>query len=392
MKKYALLLFLQIKSAFLSIPKMFATSIIFAGLVGLLGFAGTNLLYGNSGPTPMNVALVIPENGKEYSKIAFSFLYEIETVSNYCTFIEMNEEKAFADLKTGNVDAIILLPDNFVEHIMNGTNTPAQIILPKSGLTSSSPLFRELVKSGVSDLSVAQAGIYAIDDLCLKYGLKNELGNIEWRINESYLSYALNRDIYYEKQTLSSTGSMTLVQFYVRTGIVLLLMLSAISCISFLQNDPLVFSNALTRIGISSVYSQFCKSFSISVIYFLPIAIICLYFRIFNLPLLLLGIYCIFVFSQTILCFSDNTLSSVLALFILSLVMMFVSGSIIPSSFLPGAFKTLGAFMPTTYFLRLWQDVLCNTISITNILLCLLICVLCLLIQNVVAKIKSCFN
>jgi ABC-2 type transport system permease protein len=388
MKKHLFLLYLRIKAAFRRIPGMLAMSVVFGVLIAAFGIAGTLLVYHTTERQPMSVALVIPENGREYSRMVFSFLYEIDTVNDYCSFQEMDEEAAFTRLESGDVEAIILLPDNFVESIMDGTNTPAQIILPKSGMTSSSPLFRELVNAGVCDLAVAQAGIYAIDDLCLKYGLRSSLASIELKINEIYMSYALNRDIYFDRQTVSATGSLTLTWFYIRSGVVLLLFLCSISCMGLLRGDNRGLSEALKVSGISTGYSQCCKALSVALVYFIPLSVACLAFGMYNLVLLFFILFIIFIMAETLLCLSGNMTTGVLVLFMAVMVMMFASGGIIPSAFLPNTMQAVGRWMPTTVILELAGDLIGKNVNIIHVIYGIVLCVGCVMIQVVCLKLK----
>ncbi len=57
----------------------------------------------------------------------------------------------------------------------------------------------EMVRAGGSDLATAEAGIYTFDDLfngVLK--IRGLRGTHENKLNDIYLSYALNRSIYFK--------------------------------------------------------------------------------------------------------------------------------------------------------------------------------------------------
>lgn len=413
MKKY-LLLFFHIKSAFMSLPKILAATLAFSIIVGLAGFAGTKLLYNEDTIKPMDIALVLPEDSEAYTLAAFTFLGEIDTVKELCSFTEMSEEEAFAALKDGRIAAVILIPDKFIEHIMNGTNTPAEVILPKGGLTSGSPLFRELVNAGVGDLAVAQAGIYAVDDTCVRFGLRNGLADAETYLNEIYLSYSLNRNAYFQKETVLSTGSLTIVQFYFCTAMVLLIMFSSVSCIHLLKNENKSLNLAFSRKGIPPVAAVFSKTFGVSLMFFvvtLTAILCCVIISAFSpaaaqalamitgdidaaraaigIILIFAAIFNTVFIAQTILAISDNILAEITLLFLLTLVMMFVSGAFIPSTLLPEILQNLAVFMPLSWVLRLWGNILTGTFSIIIIIANVIICCICAAIQHFLIKIKS---
>ena len=63
----------------------------------------------------MDIAVVLPPDGDSYTSLAFSFLSDIETIKNVCTFKEMSKDSAYEGLRNGTIYAIILVPDNFVK-------------------------------------------------------------------------------------------------------------------------------------------------------------------------------------------------------------------------------------------------------------------------------------
>ena len=66
-------------------------------------------------------------------------------------------------------------------------------------------------------------------------------------LNEAYFSYALDRSVYFKTNTISATGSLTITEFYICSGIVLLLLLSGISCSDLLKRENSALSTSLKR-------------------------------------------------------------------------------------------------------------------------------------------------
>lgn len=386
MSKYRILLWLQIKSAFKSLPKLICATLVFAALTALVGIGGTELLKKDNNDSKLEIALVLPTDSDLYTKMAFSFISEIETVSNVCTFNEMSEEAAFKGLRDGSIYAIIQIPDKFIEHIMNGTNTPAKIILPQSDLTSESMFFRRLVNAGVDDLGAAQAGIYAVDDVCRYYRIVDGVEKSEKFLNSSYLSYALKRDTYFKTETVSSTGALTSAQFYLCTGVVLLLLLSGISCMDLLKHESSALSQALIRRRIPAFILDFFKLTGVTIVFY--IMIISAYFMvslakirfpeimylipdlhiisILCLALLLFSVFSLVIF---IFHFARTQSAGVLILFTVSALMLFVSGGFIPSALLPKLLQQISVFLPVTYYLRLCAEIITNTLTFSSFII-----------------------
>ena len=93
--------------------------------------------------------------------------------------------------------------------------------------------------------------------------------------------------------------------------------------------------------------------------------------------------------AQTILAISDNILAEITLLFLLTLVMMFVSGAFIPSALLPEILQNLAVFMPLSWVLRLWGNILTGTFNIISIIANVIICCICAIAQHFLIKIKS---
>jgi len=386
MAKYLLLLWFQIKAAFKALPKLICATLIFSALVVLIGFCGTKLLSNSKSNNKMDIAVVLPADGDSYTSLAFSFLSDIDTVKNVCTFKEMSKESAYEGLRNGTIYAIILVPDNFINHIIDGTNTPANIIFPKSGISTKSMLFRTLVNSGVTDIGAAEAGIYAVDDVCNYYKIEDGVVKSEEFLNEAYFSYALDRSVYFKTNTISATGSLTITEFYICSGIVLLLLLSGISCSDLLKRENSALSTSLKRrripvsllflfkiIGVTLVFFSLLlfayMMTALAQIRFPAISNIFVHLNFASFISLFLLIFGIFSMVLFIFQFANNQSLGVLLLFALSTLMLFISGGFIPSALLPELVQKIGVFLPTTYFIKLCGEIITNTTALATLII-----------------------
>lgn len=384
MRRYRLLLHLHIKSAFRSLPGLLAGTLAFALLVGLVGFTGMKFLQSGNEKKRMQIALVLPSDSDRYTDTALSFISEIDTVKNICTFTRMDKESAFLGLKDGSLQGVILIPDRFVEHIQNGTNTPAEIILPHEGPGSDAGLFRRIVNAGVDDIAAAQAGIYAVDDVCSYYQIQDGVAKSEAFLNAEYLSYALDRTAYFNSKPLSVEGSLSTTQFYICSGLVFLLLLCGIVCYDILKRDPAVLQNALRRKGFPLPYISFCRLTGISLVYFLillsaygmtmlssirfeAVRTVIPVLRISEIASLFLLIFGIYSFVLFIYSCSQTQSTGLILLFAVSTVMMFASGGFLPSSMLPDALRQAAVILPSTWYLKLAIQLMSGSVSLVTI-------------------------
>ena len=149
--------------------------------------------------------VVLPE-GDAVAKKALAMVSSLESVKSICDFEYMNKEECLDKLKAGKLYAVMEVPEGFVQDIMNGTNTPVKILLPK-GVGLESRIFKELTDAGASTLGASQAGIYAGDELLYLYGMADSVSGLEADLNRIYMGYSLPRMDYFKNVRVSATGT-----------------------------------------------------------------------------------------------------------------------------------------------------------------------------------------
>lgn len=171
MRRKLELLKLQIKSAFLSIPKIILGTIVTAVLVIAISTC-IGIATAQDSDMRMKVAVVYPDyddtensdsadNNKEfrYIKMAFNYVSEIDTIKNVCTFEYTDRQQAIDGLRNNYYVMAIIVPENMISDIMSGENTPVEVVCQSEGVNNTSMIFREMVRAGGSDLATAEAGI-----------------------------------------------------------------------------------------------------------------------------------------------------------------------------------------------------------------------------------------
>lgn len=392
MKRHLMLLKLQIKSAFLALPAMLAGTVVFGALMvfGALGAVEASKAKQESGEL-LKVQVVYPEpNGgiideSAYIREAFRYLEKIDTVKNVCTFEEAESEAdAVERLKKGQVAAVIVIPEKFIRGIINGDNIPVRIIFAENGITTSSSLFREMLRAAGSDLSTAQAGVYALSDV---FERGEFTGSEELKanayLNAKYMAYVIDRNAYYETVETGGRNSLNIVQFYSVTAVVLLILLGTIVCEALIKPEKRILQSNLRRVGISSAENYIYKIVGVSLLFWMIYGII--YFLcalavirypaagyvitfvpksgwILNIAKGVLGILPLVVLAFSVAglvyALAGKTVSGVIMMFLLSVVMVFASGRIMPESMLPEAVAAIGRYFPTAVMSELCGQIL----------------------------------
>ena len=217
MKKFFCLLRLQIKSAFLTLPKILAGTLLFTVILCAAAL-GAQAADKSGGESKMQVAVVLPGDNyanmrdeDKYVRNAFEYLEQMDSVKNVCEFVFVPDEvKALDDLKNEVYAAVVVIPERFISSIMSGENIPARIIFKESGVNVTSSVFQEMLRAGASDLSTAQAGIYAVDDVVRAlFNSKDALEKSNQHMNTVYMSFCLDRSIYFERISEQDRGQPT---------------------------------------------------------------------------------------------------------------------------------------------------------------------------------------
>lgn len=354
MTKYLLLLWFHIKLAIKSLPKLFGGGLIFVFFIITIAFSANELLYKEKAIGKINIAIVAPEENF-LTQTAFSILLHMDSIKETCNFQIMDKDSALKKLEEKEVYAVILIPEQFIENILNSTNTPAHIILPRdSGIESM--VFQVFADSGATILSSAQSGIYAVNDLLLSYDKKEAIPDMEEDLNSNYLIHAINRNLYFSSTLVSATGDLSVFSYYLSSGLVLLGLLCGISCYHILKKEDSSITLSLKTRGIPYIWLVLCKLISLTLIYFLIVIsglLIWGYsFTLYKVIVIFLLLLSMVAMPLIIFQVTNHGFTGIMILFLLSVSMIFISGGFIPSAFLPEELNILSRFLPTTFWIK----------------------------------------
>ena len=178
------------KIFFKSLLAAFLSSAVLLSACGLLAFTGAKMT--ESTFTPMKVGLVCLDSSPE-ARLAVQILSGQEDFQNLLDLEqEDTEEAALKKLRDGEYVGVIVLPQNFIQDIIYGKNTPGRVITD-----SASPLeemlLRELAQAGSRLLSAGQAGVYSLQDSLRDEGLSHEAWqDMTLKINMNLIAEALS--------------------------------------------------------------------------------------------------------------------------------------------------------------------------------------------------------
>lgn len=358
MLKYLVYLELELKRALKRLPHIYAGAIALFFLMGAIALLSSRTLYGDAVTGRISVGVVMPGQDLLAGKV-FDMVSSLGSVKSLCDFEYVDREDGLKQLQDGEIYALMEIPEEFVEDIMDGTNTPVRILLPSdSGLEGQ--IFRELTDAGARTLGASQAGIYAGGELCRLYGLDSSVSRLEADLNKIYLSYSLPRSDYFRHRTERATGDVDTMQFYGISACVLFLLLCAIPVSSYLLPWRPVFSRKLTVDGIGRfprILSRVLGLTLLIVAVVLPIGGIAVYKGwaaggLLSIAALLL--VCMAAASLVALCYqaAGTLMGGILLLFLAGVGQHFLAGGFLPLVFLPETVRKLASFLPSAILMN----------------------------------------
>jgi len=355
MRTFLIYLKLELKKTLKSIPFFLAGAIVLVFLAGTIAFSASKILYGERALDRIEVGVVMPEEDAMASMV-IRMISSLDSVGSLCHFTYVDAQEGRRLLKSGEAAALMELPQGFVEGIMDGSNIPVTVIFPESSGVEAA-VFRELTEAGTSILGTAQAGIYAADDYLTSRGMTAFIAQTEQELNALFLKYALSREAYFRQEKVSAAGDVGTGVFYGISACVGLLLLLGIPAAPAVRPYKPAMEDILSRMGIGRIQRTAVRTICVWVLLLLVSVVpMTAAWRAgfllagagsFGMWLLLCLSASVWILFHYELC--QNTIASILLLFATSVVMLFVSGGIVPSVFLPAAMQKAGVWMPSSF-------------------------------------------
>ncbi len=345
------------------IPQMILGAIVLAVFAGTVAFCAVSKFTDTAEALKVPVALVI-ESDTDTMQLALNIISRMESVEEHFVFQPMNEQDARVALKNGKVCAVMLLPENVLEGIMDGTNYHIPVLLSDSDVLSA-VLLQELAISGAKTLSAAQAGTYTMTELYRNAGLSSALNDAYMELDIRNLQYALVRDDLFHINQASPTGNVSLKNYYLSSGVLFYLLLSGVCYAGFYHRGSKAQIQKLSsaRIGlVTQGISQFCSILISQLTAAFPLFLFLTWWNITNhisattfwkiLFLALLLLLSSTAYLLLIMSCSKSSGMAVILIFTLSVLLMFISGCFIPIGLLPESLLRIRTFLPTTAMMQ----------------------------------------
>ena len=291
---------------------------------------------------------IVIEDENKYLNLVSGMLLDIKDYENIISMEIISKESADEKLKNEEIPCYIYIKEGFADSVIYGENNDI-VFVGNKNISLPYTISENIVKAGVAFLSSSQSGIYATAGYAYENGVSPDdiNGAITDNINIKFGLALLNYKSYFEEVTISPSGAFDLFESFVFSVIFFLLMIFSINFYS--EISGIIVIQDRLKLCNFSFWKLISVIFLCLIIIYSIIASPLFYFFGFKTIFLIINISALCVFSS--LFFKDFTSSGFFTLTI-SLVMLFISGGIIPKGLLPNVVNKISFLSVNNYFLQ----------------------------------------
>ncbi len=321
-------------------------------LPSLLGSGASQMLSQGVEFSGIRLAVTAPE-GDPIPELLEQYMVKMRDISRYCSFHAMDKETAVEALARGEVEAVLELPEDFVDGILYGTNPDVNVIV--DGERPLEALLTLWVGQSAADLlGAVQSGVYEVldaYDLAPVEGLDKD--DVVMGINLCYIDWTLNRQNIFKVQTLKATGTLPVELHYSLSLSVWLCLSLAPLFFPVYETRRLQARKRLYSLGLGSG-SSWLSDLAACTVIMLPVCLLSsvtafgsnwtglvVYSGIMALLCGLFGSLCCLLTGSAARCGG--------LAFLVPLLGLFVSGGILPPVMLPQSVRKLEVLSPVTW-------------------------------------------
>lgn len=315
---------------------------------------------------PFRIGLCV-EGSDMMSDYVKNYVQQMESTENLVEFQEMQSKEMEKALQEGDVTACIFIPGRTAQSIMDGTNIPIQVFMGAGVDNVERYLQRRLLtlltECGAVMIDVPQAETLLLYEMQVKD--PQELG---MTLDLFHFGLVMDRENWFEKETLSAFGSASLEEYYLAAGLTLILLFWGLGSGRFFGEQEKNLPLLLEGRGIPLFFQQGVKQVLFIGFYLIPVLVLfgLEYSSREKMPSLFLGADMGKMVSLLLLCsamlalqcgfffqLAPTTASGIVCNGLWALVGFFGAGGILPSVFLPENVSGICSNLPAGICMKL---------------------------------------
>lgn len=300
----------------------------------------------------LTLAIVAPEDESLQEQLV-QILSGMQDLRRYCQIVSMSGEEAEDAMEAGEITAALVLPENFVSNILNGSNPDVTLLVSRNHPLEAM-LTLWLGHNAADLLASVQSGIYTV----LESYTQNPPAGISYqdvvaRINLRYISWTLNRQDMYRTEQIPVTGHLPLGLHYSLSLFAYLLLSLAPVFFSIFETRWVRSQNRFRSAGIGPGMG-YCTAVTACALLICTFTLILLSVLARGNLLLMLGasllcgLFCACFASLFCLLTSDSG-SCGMFCFTGSLIFLVLSGGVVPPVLMPAPLQAWIRFSPVTW-------------------------------------------
>ncbi len=315
----------------------------------------TSLFVNQSFVEPITL-LIADEEESFYTKFFIQKIEETPSLQNNIEVVKIGVKEGQALMDSNKAAGMVIIPEGFTENMQNNIYDPLIVIG-----NHTKPLQATMIKEGMESvtnlMSGAQSAVFTVVDYAREYNVPGEKVNEIFKKSALAFSFkALGRDQIFSKTIKTPWMDMDPIHFYFSSILVLFLSLYGLQGMYLMIHErQLKITTRIRSIGVSLWKIIASKWISLSLFLFAQGSIILWLgkaFKLFDLKgdlkmsmlLLLIIASCISALVLLVSSFSKNDYIGSVAIFVISIVGVFLGGGIVPYSYMPSVIEQMGKF------------------------------------------------
>ena len=305
---------------------------------------------------------------QSYFGLGFYVLENIDDSRFSIEFIETTEKRAERLLRRGEINAYIVIPDDFVKSLVNGENEPLSLVVSKSAAGLGNYLMREIADDISVLITESESGMYALHEYRTETGKISGKGKPVATMRKKYAELIFSRTKLTTLNIVGFQDSLSVIDYYICGILTLFLLIFGVSCGSLFADKNIALGKLLqskrtsTAAIIMGEYSAFFALFwltamlvGVSVGFFMqnidfsgslfnfidPMSAVLLTVKM--LPFIaMLAAMQFFIFEL-----ASGIISGIVMQFLIGIGMAYVSGCFYPGYFFPETLQKVSAALPS---------------------------------------------
>lgn len=357
---------LQLKRTFIIYPEIFLMTLITIAAIFLVCtvMMVTNL---NDEDKRMVSIGVVGNTDDPYISVGIETIKNYDSSQFYLEVEEFDEEEAREALKNREISGYIYIPDGYIRSIFRGNNIPAKYITLNTPEGFGTIISKEVSQMASYVVTESQAGMYSMQSVSDDFGCADKGKNVD-KLMLAYVNIILSRSELYDVQELGIYDSLSTGGYYICGMLLLFMLLWGISCSKLFSSRKLSLSAVLRAVGISTERQLLCEYIPFLIVTVVTLLLLAIPvgglisandFGIRELSgegiagsmifiIKLIPVIMMITMMQTALYeLIPGNVGSVLAQFLLTIGMGYLSGCFYPNYFFPDIVQKVAHFLPT---------------------------------------------